>query len=173
MEIEYSLDEADLIALAQYQIQHSSEAKRRFQNRRWVYAISFFLIAIGIYLGFHELFLPLVFVSLAILSYAFFPLYIQQITQNHIKKIVHERMRPTSLMSRKLRALPDGLEQSMENAESKVGWDLVDKVDPSPRYTFISIEGTYSVIIPNDKIDKKTYAEFMAVIRTYCKNAAV
>jgi hypothetical protein len=128
MEIEYSLDEADLIALAQYQIQHSSVAKRRFQNRRWVYAISFFLIAAGVYLVSHELFLSLVFVSLAILAYAFFPIYIQRITQNHIKRIVHERMRPTSLLSRKLRAVPDGLE--------------------------------------------KSYDEFMAVIRTYCKNTA-
>jgi hypothetical protein len=169
MEIEYSLDKKDLMALAQHQIDHSPVMKRRGQNRRWIYPFGFSLMAAGTYMIYREMILPIFFIALSIFSYIFFPIYYKWLVQTRVGRIVSEQMKPSSLAPRKLSATPEGLEQVMESAESKIKWSLIDRIDTTPAHTFISIEGTYLIIIPNDKFETKTYEEFVTSIRKYCQ----
>lgn len=168
MEIIFSLREMDLLALAKYQVDTSEIVKRRAKSRRFIYPIAFFAVGLGDLILSGEIVLPSLFFLISIFSYLLFPIYFQWLSKRNIKRIVHERMTPSSIGSRTLRITPEGLEQIMENAESKVKWSLIDKVDITPSYTYIAIAGTYSVIIPRDQINESEYEEFVAKVREYC-----
>lgn len=171
MEIEYSLQETDLIVFAQFQIDHSPTAARRHRTRRWGYMIGFSLMAIGIYLFSSQLILPMVFAALAILSFILYPFFARWLNQRNSIRIVRERATPASYARRKLRATDEGLEQISENAESKAKWRLVDGIVVTPTHTFISLDGAYSVVIPGSQIEADAYEELVSIIRQHLENA--
>ena len=63
--------------------------------------------------------------------------------------------------------MPDGLEQITGEAQSKVGWRLVDAVFETADDAFISVEGAYSIVIPRDRLPETTYDSFMDALRNY------
>lgn len=171
MEISYSLHKDDLIALAQYQIEHSPAIDRRSRFGRIAYPIGFLLMAIGIYPMSYTIITPISFVALAGLSFILYPSFLRWLARRNIPRIVRERMRQSSLERRTLRVTPDGLEQSSESGTSKVKWKLVDGIDVTPSYTYVFIEGTSLVVIPKSSIGPETHDKFVNAFRQY-KNAS-
>ena len=59
------------------------------------------------------------------------------------------------------------MEKEVGEAQSKVGWRLVDAVFETADYAFLSVEGTYSIVIPRDRLPETTYDSFMDTLRNY------
>jgi len=167
MEIEFSLKEADLVALARHQIRHSPVVEERIRKRRWFYPIAFGMLALGIYLISQQWLFPTLLIAVSILSYIFFPQYFEWMVERRLERIVERGKTSSSLARRKLRVTAEGLEQIMENAESKVTWPLINAIDTTSTHTFVSIEGTYSVVIPKDNLESGSHDEFVARMREY------
>ena len=172
MEIEYSLDESDLIALANYQIENSPVVRKRFKARRFAYLIGFSILAAGTYFLSLPLILPFIFATMGALWFILYPLYAKWQTQKNIPRIVRSQMRPSSVGGRRLKATAEGLEQISEAGESRVNWNVVDPIIESPEHAFISIERNIAIIIPRSKIKKNSYDEFMNAFRLYQSNPA-
>ncbi len=172
MEVEYELDETDLVTLARFQINRSPIVRRRFYIRWFGYILGFSLFGLGTYLAFSSTVLLLSFGSLAVLSFVAYPFYFRWAVERRIHQIVHERATPSSFAKRILRATPGGLEQVMETSESNVKWELVNEIEVTPTHAFISIDGTFSVVIPRLRLGESQFHGFLDTIRQYAKTIA-
>ena len=171
MEISYSLHKDDLIALAQYQIEHSPAVERRSRFGRMALSTGFLLMAIGNYLILGSITILVAFAALAESSFILYPSSLRWLARRSVPRIVQEKMRPSSFARRILRVTPDGLEQLSDSGASKVKWKLVDGIDVTPSYTYIFIEGASLVVIPKASIGPETHDKFINVFRQY-RNAS-
>ncbi len=165
MEIEYNLTEADLIALARYQVEHSPTAKRRFGRRRYAYAAGFLMLALGDYVLYHDVITSIGFALLAVLVFALFPIYLRWLLNRSVPRLVRERLTPSAVGPRTLRLTAEGLEQIVADGASQVGWQKVDGVAETLDYVFVAIEGTFSVIIPKSQLDARTLTQVLDELR--------
>jgi len=172
MEIQFSLDEADLHALAEHQIRRSPLIPQRIRRRQIAYVVGFALLAIGTYLSGPERPVSYVFALLALLFLLLYPPLARRRITASIPSLVRAKMTESSLGERRLRAVPDGLEQLSQNSQSKVVWQLVGPVETGAAHLFISIDGIYSVVIPTDRITSGDIASFVEAVAKYGKAAA-
>ena len=167
MEVEYTPTEDDLLALASHQLATSPAVRRRLNRSHLGYAIGLSLLAVGGYVTVQNEALSIGFAALATLALLAYPTFFRLRLHRSLPALVRQRTTPTSFSTRKLRALPDGLEQITGEAQSKVGWRLVDAVFETADYAFISVEGTYSIVIPRDRLPEATYDSLMDALRNY------
>ncbi len=172
MEFIYELDESDLIASARFQVNRSAIARRRLRNRWLGYTLGFSLIGFGTYLAFSNPISSLAFCSLAVLAFVAFPFYYRWAVERRMHQIVHERATPSSYARRTVRATSEGLEQIMDSSESKVKWELVDGIEVTPTHAFVSIDGTFSVVMPKTRLDPSQFQSFLDAVRRYKKTTA-
>jgi hypothetical protein len=161
MQAEYSLTDDDLMALGRFQIAHSPVVQERFRTRRWLYPAGLAILALGTYIVGGSPVLSLILLGLALLAFLLFPRYFDWIVERSIQRAVKRDSTPSSLARRRLIVTPEGLQQAQENNESSVTWAMVDSIDSGPAHTFISIDGTYSVVIPRARIEDGSYDAFV------------
>jgi len=61
----------------------------------------------------------------------------------------------------------------MEDSESFVKWTLADDVVVTPTHVFISIDGTYSVVIPKACLGEELFDAFLNQVQQHKKSADV
>jgi hypothetical protein len=159
MELEYTPQEQDLVALAAYQIATSPDIQQRLRRAHLLYVIGFSMLAVGAYAVVPYPVVSVCFAALAILSLVAYPAFVRR------------KATPASFASRKLRALPEGLEQISEYSQSKVTWHMVHAVFEDSSHTFIAVDGTYSIVIPRERIAPDEYKAFMDSVRKYASSA--
>src|SRR3990172_5621333 len=148
MELDYNPAGEDLLALARHQVATSPAVRQRLNRTHLGYAIGLSLLAVGVYVTVQNEALSIGFAALATLALLAYPTFFRLRLHRSLPALVRQRATPDSFATRKLRALPDGLEQVTDETQSKVGWRLVDAVFETADYAFISVEGAYSIVIP-------------------------
>ena len=141
MELEYTPVEDDLLALASHQVAISPAVRRRLNRSHLGYAVSLSLLAVGVYVMVQNEALSIGFAALATLALLAYPTFFRLRLHRSLPGLVRQRVTPSSYAARKLRALPDGLEQITDDAQSKVGWRLVDAVFETADYTSLMDAG--------------------------------
>ena len=172
MNIEYSVQESDLVALANYQVRQSPLVPQRVRRKRIAYALSFGLVSVGTYLSFPDTPFPIAFALLALLSLLLYAPLARRQLQATIPRLVRARMTASSLGWRRLRALPDGLEQESPTAQSKVIWSVVGPLERTATHAFVSIDGVYSVVIPVERVTMGDLTSFGETMAQFTKAAA-
>jgi len=172
MELEYEPREEDLLALAHHQVATSPVVHQRLRRRHLALVVAFSLLAVGLYVTLLDKVLSMTFAILATISLIAYPSLIQWRLQRELPRLVRQRATPASYAARKLRALPDGLEQTTAETQSKVAWAMVNAVFETSKHTFISIDGTYSIVIPRERTAIAAYISFMDALRGYRTAAA-
>ena len=172
MELEFSLQESDLRALVEHQIRKSPLVSRRIVRLRMGYTLGFALCALGTYLTFQDRIVSYVSAVLALLSLIFYAPIARRRIQASIPRLVRVRMRESSLGLRRLRALPDGLEQTSPTSQSKVKWSIVGPVESREMHAFIPIDGVYTIVIPMPAVPPRDLAAFIQEVGVYKKAAA-
>src|SRR3990170_4553364 len=128
MEIEFKPEEEDLVALALHQAATSPAVRRRLTRTHLGYAIGLSLMAVGVYVMVQNEVLSIGFAALATLALLAYPSFFRLRLHRSLPGLVRQRATASTYSPRKLRASPDGLEQITDEAQSKVGWRLVDAV---------------------------------------------
>ena len=167
MEIEFKPEEEDLVALARHQAATSPAVRRRLTRTHLGYAIGLSLMAVGVYVMVQNEVLSIGFAALATLALLASPSFFRWRLHQALPSLVRQKATPSSYAARKLRALPDGLEEITDESQSKVGWAMVNALHETADYAYISVDGTYSVVIPRDRISSATYEDFMDAVRDY------
>jgi len=167
MEIEYKPEEEDLVALARHQVTTSPAIRRRLTRTHLGYAIGLSLLAVGVYVTVQNEVLSIGFAALATLTLLAYPSFFRWRLHQALPSLVRQRATPSSYAARKLRALPDGLEEITDESQSKVGWAMVTALHETADYAFLSVDGTYSVVIPRERISSAAYDNFMDAVRDY------
>jgi hypothetical protein len=111
MEIEFTLNEADIVALVRYQIEHSLSVKRRIARLHVGLVLGFGMLALGFYFMAPDLRLYLPFALLGVASLALYRPIAWARLKASAPQMAREKMRPESLGWRKLRITSEGIEQ--------------------------------------------------------------
>lgn len=167
MELEYTPTEKDLIALARHQIAVSPTVQQRLRRLHLGYVIGFSLLAVGVYFVLPNEMLSLAFAAFASLALFAYPYFSRWRLQRSLPSLVRRKATPASYITRRLRATPEGLEQITSETRSMIAWRMVDAVFETAKYTFLSIDGTYTVVVPRDRVSEADYTGFMDALREY------
>jgi hypothetical protein len=167
MELAYTPTEEDLIALARHQVAISPVVQQRIQRTHLGYVIGLSLLAVGTYFVLPNPRISIAFAAIASIALLAYPYFARWRLHRSLASLVRRKATASSYAPRRLRALPDGLEQVTDDTRSKVGWRTVDAVFETAKYTYLSIEGAYSIVIPRDRVPEIDYANFMDAVREY------
>jgi len=172
MEIEYRLSESDIFAFMKFQIARRKGWHNPVLFRRVAYLVGFILLGLGAWLFSGEVMLLLAFLLLAILFFVFYPSFFDWALHRRLTTAYQDPTKQASLASRVLRASSEGLEEISDLGEIKVKWEAVNELVMTPSHVFISVQGTSSIVIPIQYVDKENYQEFVNVCREHIKRNA-
>jgi hypothetical protein len=132
MEVEFALDEADLVALAKYRMEHSPAIRRRYRIR-WIGAsLGIGLMGMLLY-GFLSLQAPALYLgAFAAFFLVFYPYYYRWLVGRTMRKIVNARLNPKALSGRTLRATPECLEVVGAGSKTATSWERVSGIEVTP-----------------------------------------
>jgi hypothetical protein len=165
MEIQYSLTEADIFELMQYRFRHSSIHKNPIIVKRILYLIGFIFLAFGSILLTKDIALFFTFMILAIILFFFYPTFFNWNVKKKVAAIYRDEKMRASLDKRSLFVSEDSLVEKSGFGEIKIYWQSITKLDVTPAYTFISIQGVPSMLIPKDRVSMGDYEGFMTECR--------
>ena len=165
MQIEFALDEADLVALARHRMEHSPAARRRFRIR-WIGG-ALGMAATGVLLyGFFALKAPAIYLGASGAFFlVFYPYYYRWLVARTMRKIVGERLNPRALAVRTFRVTPEGLELIGAGAATTRAWEHISAVDVTPERAFVAIDGEYAIVLPRQRLGDATYQRLIETIR--------
>ena len=169
MEVEFALDEGDLVALAKRHMEHSPAVRRRYRIR-WIGGS----LALGLMGALSYAFLSLKAPALYLGAFAafflvFYPRYDRWLVGRTLRRIVNARLNPKAFDLRKLRATPEGLELTGAGSEMARGWDHVSGVEVTPDRIFVAVDGEYAIVLPRGRLGDKTVQSLVETIRRFAK----
>jgi hypothetical protein len=165
MEVEFALDETDLVALARHHMERSPAIRRRYRIR-WIGAT----LAIGfmgvLLYAFLSLKAPALYLgAFAAFFLVFYPYYYRWLVGRTMRKIVTARLNPEVFAARTLRAAPEGLEWVSAGSKTTKTWDRVSGIEVTPERTFVAIDGEYAVVLPRLRLGDEPYQRLIETIR--------
>lgn len=171
MELEYALQEDDMIALSELQMARSETIQRRRRMTQFGYVLVFALLAVVDYFVYPR---PYMAIGLAVLALFFavgYPYLYRRQLRKRIRVLVQEKETAESYATTRLQAIPGGLEQIGEHSRWQTDWSTVDDIYETNSRTFISVQGTYALVIPRDRVKSDEYDAFMAAVQDYRASA--
>lgn len=165
MQVEFALDEADLVALARHRMEHSPAARRRFRIRWIGGALGMAVMGVLVY-GFFALRAPAIYLCASGAFFlVFYPYYYRWLVARTMRKIVGERLNSKALAIRTFRVAPEGLEMTGAGATTTRTWEHVSAVDLTPERAFVAIDGEYAIVLPRLRLGDETYQRLIETIR--------
>ena len=169
MEVEFALDEADLVALARHRMEHSPAIRRRYRIRWIGVSISISLIGVLLY-AFLSLKAPALYLgAFAAFFLMFYPYYYRWLVGRTMSKIVNARPNPKALAARTIRATPEGLELAGAGSKTAKSWDRISGIEVTADRTFVAVDGEYTIVLPRLRLGDETYQNMIDTIRRFAK----
>jgi hypothetical protein len=165
MEVEFVLDETDLVALARHHMEQSPAIRRRYRIR-WIGAsLGIGLMGVLLY-AFLALKAPALYLgAFSAFFLVFYPYYYRWLVGRTMRKIVNARLNPEALAARTLRLTPEGLELVGAGSKTAKPWDRISGIEVTPDRTFVAIDGEYAVVLPRLRLGDETYQRLIETIR--------
>jgi hypothetical protein len=169
MEVEFALDEADLVALARHHMEHSPAIRRRYRIRWIGVSLGMGLTGMALY-AFFSLRAPALYLgAFAAFFLVFYPYYYRWLVGRTMGKIVNARPNPKAFAPRILRATPDGLELVGAGSKMVKGWDRISGVEVTPDRAFVALDGEYTIVLPRRRLGGEAFQNLIDTIRRFAK----
>lgn len=165
MEVAFALDEADLVALAKYRMEHSPAIRRRYRIR-WIGAsLSIGLVGVLLY-GVFSLRAPALYLgAFAAFFLVSYPYYYRWLVGRTMRKIVKARLNPKAFSRKTLRATPEGLEVLSTDSKTAKSWDRISGIEVTPERAFVAVDGEYAIVLPRMRLGDETFQKLIETIR--------
>ena len=169
MEVEFTLDEADLVALARHHMEHSPAIRRRYRIL-WI-GVSLGIGLMGMLLyAFLSLKAPALYLgAFAAFFLVFYPYYYRWLVGRTLRKIVNARLNPKAFAARTLRATPEGLELVSAGSKMAKPWDHISGVEVTLDRVFVAVDGEYTIVLPRRRLGDEPFQSLMDTIGRYAK----
>ena len=169
MEVAFALDEADLVALAKYRMEHSPAIRRRYRIR-WI-GVSLGVGLMGALLyAFLSLKAPALYLgAFAAFFLVFYPYYYRWLVGRTMRRIVKARLNPKAFSDRTLRATPEGLEVVSAGSKTAKSWDCVSGIEVTLERAFVAVDGEYAIVLPRMRLGDETFQQLIQTIRRSAK----
>jgi hypothetical protein len=169
MEVEFALDETDLVALARHHMEHSPAIRRRYRIR-WIGTSLGIGLTGGLLYTLLALKAPALYLgAFAVFFLVFYPYYYRWLVGRTMGRIVKARLNPSALAARTLRASPEGLEWVGAGSKTAKAWDRISGIEVTPDRTFVAINGEYAIVLPRLRLGEETYQRLIETIRRSAK----
>jgi hypothetical protein len=169
MEVQFTLDEADLTALAKFRMRHSPAFRRRYRIG-WVgVPLGFGLTGLVLYVFFSLKSPALYLVGFGLFFLVFYPYYYRWLVGRTMRKIVSVRSNPKALGRRRVRVTPQGLEMVGGGSTVKTSWDRVSGIEVNPVHVFVAVDGEYAIVLPRSSLGDETFQRLMETIRKFAQ----
>ncbi|MGC8836960.1 MAG: YcxB family protein [Anaerolineae bacterium] len=166
-EITFSLEEADLVALARHQIERSPSLQKRYRLQKYGLVFGFLALAVVSGAVWGKVSLALYFAGLALFFFAFYPLYYRWLTNRTLRQIVSARLNPRAFAQRSLRITPEGLIQAVEGFAVTMGWDRLGPVTVTPDHAFLAVDGVYALVVPRAQLGEEEFNAFIQALQRH------
>jgi len=169
MEVAFALDEADLVALAKYRMEHSPAIRRRYRIR-WI-GVSLGVGLMGALLyAFLSLKAPALYLgAFAAFFLVFYPYYYRWLVGRTMRRIVKARLNPKAFSDRTVRATPEGLEVVSAGSKTAKSWDCVSGIEVTLERAFVAVDGEYAIVLPRMRLGDETFQQLIQTIRRSAK----
>jgi len=169
MEVEFALDEADLVALARHHMEHSPAIRRRYRIRRIGVSLGISLMGVLLY-AFLSLKAPALYLgAFAAFFLVFYPYYYRWLVGRTMRKIVNARLNPKALAARTLRATPEGLELADTGSKTAKSWDRISRIEVTADRAFVAVDGEYTIVLPRLRLGDEPFQKMIDTIRRFAK----
>jgi hypothetical protein len=169
MEVEFALDEADLVALARHHMEHSPAIRRRYRIRWIGVSLGMGLTGMALY-AFLALSSPALYLgAFAAFFLVFYPYYYRWLVGRTMGKIVNARLNPKAFAPRTLRATPEGLELVSAGSKTAKSWERVSGVEVTLDRAFIAVDGEYTIVLPRWRLGDEPFQSLVETIRRFAK----
>ncbi len=169
MEVEFTLDEADLVALARHHMELSPATRRRYRIR-WIGAsLGMALVGMLLYV-FLSLRAPALYLgAFAVFFLVFYPYYYRWLVGRTMRRIVKARLNPKVFAPRTLRATPEGLELVGAGSKIAKSWDRISGIEVTSERAFVAVDGEYVIVLPRRHLGDEALKRWVETIRTSAK----
>ena len=169
MQVEFDLDEADLIALAKYRVEHSPIIRRRYR-RSWIgISVGLGLLGMLIYALFSLKAPGVYLVAFSLFFLVFYPYYYRWLVGRTMHKIVDARLNPSAFARRTLRVTTEGLEMVSTGTKLTKNWGKVNGIEVTPAHAFFAIDGEYAIVVSRTALGAEQFQRLMDCIRQFAK----
>ena len=169
MEVEFALDEADLVALAKHHMEHSPAIRRGYRIRWIGVSLGMGLMGMLLYL-FLSLKAPALYLgAFAAFFLVFYPYYYRWLVGRTMRRIVKARLNPKAFASQTLRTTPEGLELVSAGSKMAKGWDHISGVEVTLDRVFVAVDGEYAIVLPRQRLGDETLESLIETIRRFAK----
>ena len=164
MELEYRLEEGDVLAFLDYHMQHSEAA--RDVRRRQTYGYAFLFAVFGlVFWFFGEAALAIAFLVLGPVWIAWWPARSRQIYRKQALAMYREGQNPMFEGSHVLRLADAGLVAITPNAEAKIALTSVQRIVDTPESLFVYVGAMQAFIVPRRRVSRGDVDIFVQELR--------
>jgi hypothetical protein len=152
-EIEYRVEEGDILAFLDYHSEHSSAAREIRRRQTYGYAILFAIFGLVFWL-FGETALAIAFLVLGPVWVAWWPARARQLARKQAAAFFREGPNPMFDGPHILRLDDAGLVAIAPGAESRMPFTSVQRVVDTPDYLFVYVGAIQAFVVPRRRIVK-------------------
>ncbi len=168
MDLAYSLDESDIIALAEYRFRSTPAARRQVILRRVGYLVGFSLLAAGAWVLNGPALLVLFWLFLGAALYLLYPRYYAWNMRRRIRAAYRDEKMRAFLAARTLRLTDEGLEEISGLGEVKIKWDAIQAVAVTPTRAFVTVAGAPpAMVISRGRVTAGNYDDWIAACQKH------
>lgn len=165
MELEFKLEEADLVALAKHHMQHSPTTLRRYRLQRYGLLIVLSFLAFLSHFALQKTAVALYLAALAIFCFGLYPFYYRWLVGRTLQQIVAARLNPAVFAPRTLRLRAEGLEHVTAGKQTLTPWSRIGPVTVTAEHAFVAIDGAYGLVIPRSQVREELFQSIVEALR--------
>jgi hypothetical protein len=167
MEIEYSLIEDDMFALAKCRLSYMPALRQRQERLRMGYTLGLSVLAVLAWALLPDKIIAFALAAVAIVVFSLFPSYQQYRLRQIVTSAYRDEEKRKRLSKTSLTASADGLLEKSAMGNSLFLWNKLDKVVVTPTHAFISVDHSFTIVIPKNRTTLGNYDDFIQAMNSF------
>jgi len=163
-ELEFRLEESDLLAFSEHHIDQSPASRETRRRQTYGYAVLFALFGL-IFLFFGEGALAIAFLVLGPLWIAYWPWRLRQIRRKQILAAYREGNNPALENTVVLGIADDGLTCVSPTSQSRTAFRALQRIAETPEHVFVYLGPLQAHVIPRRRVIRGDVDKFVQELR--------
>jgi YcxB-like protein len=161
-ELEYTLNEKDLLAFNEHQLQDAEHVQRALRRNQAIVPGIIVVIALFYWFYYEDVFSAMYIALIGVAWGLLVPVYIRWNLISQIKAKYSDEEKERILGDYALRVQPNHLVEISKDGEVKTAWADVLRLETTKNYAFIYLDVDSAIIIPRKGVKNGDIHEFVA-----------
>jgi YcxB-like protein len=161
-ELEYTLNEKDLLAFNEHQLQDAEHVQRALRRNQAIVPGIIVVIALFYWFYYQDVFSAMYIALIGVAWGLLVPVYIRWNLMSQIKAKYSDEEKERILGDYTLRIQPNHLVEISNNEEVKIAWADIMRLETTKNYAFIYLDVDSAIIIPRKGVTNGDIHEFVA-----------